>query len=125
MRALSGIPSFFFIDLASKSLELNKLSLRGAPVTTILLEAMILNKPTITSLVYSDWFEDDEMIRRGATLTVRTKEDFELALKKILNNTEFRNNLIKKGNEFVNDFLENQGQSVKSIKKLLENSKLE
>ncbi len=93
--------------------------------STILLEAMILNKPTITSLVYSDWFEDDEMIRRGATLTVRTKEDFELALKKILNDTEFRNNLIKKGNEFVNDFLENQGQSVKSIKKLLENSKLE
>jgi hypothetical protein len=93
--------------------------------STILLEAMILNKPTITSLVYSDWFEDDEMIQRGATLTVRTKEDFELALKKILNDTEFRNNLIKKGNEFVNDFLENQGQSVKSIKQLLENSKLE
>ncbi len=93
--------------------------------STILLEAMILNKPTITSLVYSDWFEDDEMIQRGATLTVRTKEEFELALKRILNDTEFRNNLIKKGNEFVNDFLENQGQSVKSIKQLLENPKLE
>jgi len=89
--------------------------------STILLEAMILNKPTITSLVYSDWFEDDEMIKRGATLTVKTKEEFEIALKKILNDNEFRSNLIKKGNEFVNDFLVNQGQSVKSIKQLLKN----
>ena len=88
--------------------------------STILLEAMILNKPTITSLVYSDWFEEDEMIKKGATLAVRTTEDFELAIKKVLNDNDFRNELIKKGNIFVNEFLANQGKSSESIKQLLE-----
>jgi len=88
--------------------------------STILLEAMILNKPTITSLVYSDWFEEDEMIQQGATLTVRTAKEFELALNKVLNDSEFRNALIKKGNDFVNNFLANSGEASNSIKQLLE-----
>lgn len=88
--------------------------------STILLEAMILNKPTITILVYSDWYGDDEMIKSGATLAVRTPEEFQLALDKILTDKEFRNQLINKGNQFVNDFLTTKKQSSKLIKQLLE-----
>jgi hypothetical protein len=87
--------------------------------STILLEAMILNKPTITCLVYSDWFEDDEMIRSGATLTVKSAEDFQSSLDRILNDKEFRDNLIKKGNDFAKNFLANHDTGTKSILQLL------
>jgi 3-deoxy-D-manno-octulosonic-acid transferase len=89
--------------------------------STILLEAMILKKPTITILTYSNWFEDDPMMTSGATVTVKTAEEFELTLKKILNDNDFRSNLIEKGNNFVKSFLTHQGVASDSIKKLLEN----
>jgi len=88
--------------------------------STILLEAMILNKPTITCLVYSEWFEDDEMIRKGATLTVKSIEDFQSSLDKVLNDKEFRDNLVKKGNDFAKNFLANPGTATKSIIQMLE-----
>lgn len=88
--------------------------------STILIEAMILKKPTITCLVYSDWFYDDEMIKSGATLAVKTKEDFESAIKNVLEDPEFREKLIKKGTEFVNHLLTNQGNSSELIKQLIQ-----
>ena len=91
--------------------------------STILLQAMILNKPTITCLVYSDWFEDDEMIRSGATLTIKSVEDFQSSLDRILNDKEFRDNLIKKGNDYAKKFLVNHGTGTKSILELLKNIK--
>ncbi len=89
--------------------------------STILLEAMILDKPTITFAINSKWYEDDEIIQSGATALVRTPEEFEIILKRVLSDTQFRNDLIVRGRKFVNEYLANQGHSSDFIAEILEN----
>ncbi|MBI3641314.1 MAG: hypothetical protein HY222_02850 [Thaumarchaeota archaeon] len=79
--------------------------------STVLLEAMILGKPTITFGVDPQWFYEDKIFKNGATLLVKTSKELEDALNNVLFDDVFRNNLIKKGEEFVNDYLVNQGSS--------------
>lgn len=79
--------------------------------STILLEAMILDKPTITFAIDPQWFYEDKIFKSGATLLVKTPKDFEDALNNVLLNSEFRNELLKKGKKFVNEYLINQGNS--------------
>jgi len=79
--------------------------------STILLEAMILDKPTITFAIDPQWYYEDKIFKSGATLLVKTPKDFEDALNNVLFNTEFRNELLQKGKKFVNEYLINHGNS--------------
>lgn len=79
--------------------------------STILLEAMILDKPTITFAIDPQWYYDDKIFKSGATLLVKTPKDFEDALNNVLFNSEFRNELLQKGKKFVNEYLINHGNS--------------
>ena len=81
--------------------------------STVLLESMILGKPTITFGIDSGWYDSDSIVTSGATLKVDSLEDFEISLKKVLFDINFRNNLVKKGNEYVNNNLANKGNSSK------------
>jgi glycosyltransferase involved in cell wall biosynthesis len=78
--------------------------------STVILEAMILDKPTITFLP-DQGFEDEEAIKSGATLLVKTPEEFEKALNSVLFDNEFRNNLIERGRKFVDEYMINQKNS--------------
>jgi glycosyltransferase involved in cell wall biosynthesis len=89
--------------------------------STTILEAMILGKPTITVLVDSNWYEHDDFITSGATVAVRTPEEFEDAIRKILFNKEFRNDLVSKGNKFVQDYLANHGKASETLAKFISN----
>ena len=79
--------------------------------STILLEAMILGKPTITFAIDPQLYYEDKIFKSGATLLVKTPKDFEDALNNVLFNSEFRNELLQKGKKFVNEYLINQGNS--------------
>lgn len=79
--------------------------------STVLLESMILKKPTITYMIDSSWYENDPIITSGATLAVNSLENFEKSLNKILFDPNFRNQLIQKGTEYVNNNLTNRGNS--------------
>ena len=79
--------------------------------STVILEAMILDKPTITFLSDPKGLEDEEAIKSGATLLVKTPDEFEKALQSVLFDNGFRNNLIEKGRKFVNEYLINQKNS--------------
>lgn len=79
--------------------------------STSILEAMILDKPTITFRIEPQWYYDDKIFQSGATLLVSTQKEFEIAINEILSNTEFRNKLIQKGKKFVNDYMVNQGNA--------------
>jgi glycosyltransferase involved in cell wall biosynthesis len=79
--------------------------------STALLEAMILNKPTITFKIFPDSYYTDNFFQSGATLLVSTIDEFKEALNSILFNEKFRNNLIQKAANYVKDSFTNQENS--------------
>ena len=87
--------------------------------STVLLESMILKKPTITFMIDSSWYKNDPIITSGATLAVNSLDDFEKSLNKILFDPDFRNQLIQRGTEYVNNNLANKGNASISLGKLL------
>ena len=89
--------------------------------STVLLEAMILNKPTITYPIEPLWWYEDKIFQSGATMVVKTPEEFEDAINKILFDKEFRNSLIEKGQKFVDQYLTNQENSSKFLATYLKN----
>lgn len=89
--------------------------------STVLLEAMILGKPTIIFAINPSWYDDDEMVKSGATIVVNTLEEFKSTLDKVLFDEKFRNELIQKGNKFVSEYLINQGNSSEFLAKVLDN----
>jgi hypothetical protein len=87
--------------------------------STVLLESMILKKPTITYMIDSSWYENDPIITSGATLAVNSLENFENSLNKILFDSNFRNQLIQRGTEYVNNNLANKGNASQYLGELL------
>lgn len=79
--------------------------------SSILFEAMILGKPTITYIVDPTWYATDEIIKSKYTVPVRNFEEFKDALDNILNDNNFRNNLVHNAKTFVNSKLNNQGNA--------------
>lgn len=88
--------------------------------STILLEAMILEKPTIIFAVNSKWYDDDAIIKNGATIVVNNVDEFKITLDKILYDKKFRNELIQKGNQFVNKCLANPGTASEYLARLID-----
>lgn len=78
--------------------------------STVLLEAMILKKPTILYQLKSQWIDEDGEIAL-ATNIVKNENDFEEIYQKLLNDTKFRDSRIKKADMFVNQYLNNQGNA--------------
>lgn len=89
--------------------------------STVLLEAMILNKPTITYPVEPQWWYEDKIFQSGATIIVKTPKEFEDAINKILFDKQFRNSLIEKGKKFVEQYLTNPENSSKFLATYLKN----
>lgn len=87
--------------------------------STTMLEAMILQIPTISIMTNSGWYSDDEIIVDGITKSVNTPEELEAAINSVLFDSVFRENLIQKGNNFVKKYLENSGTASKSLIKYL------
>lgn len=88
--------------------------------STVVIEAMILDKPTITIPLESQDIEEEKVFQSGATLKVKTSKEFEDALKNVLFDKKFRTDLVQKGKQFVDEYLINQGTSSEFLKKLLE-----
>ena len=87
--------------------------------STIILEALILEKPIITYNIDPQWYYEDKIFQSGATKLVNTKQEFEDELDKILNDQNYRSELILKGKKFVNDYLVNQGTSSQKLAEYL------
>ena len=72
---------------------------------------MILGKPTITYIVDPTWYSTDEIIKSKYTIPVRNITEFKEALDHILNDKNFRNNLVNNAKTFVNSRLNNPGNA--------------
>ena len=91
--------------------------------STVLLDALILNKPSMIIITEKQNFEEEELIKNKAAFCVSDLENLEKSLKQFLFDENFRNNLVTRGNEFTNNYLSNQGTASKNlVKKLMENN---
>ena len=89
-------------------------------VSSVIVEAMALNKPVISLRVNPDL--DDEFSNPNACLRTNI-EDFENNLSKILENEQFRNLLLKKQKIFLDENVANQGSASIELIKFLDNLK--
>lgn len=87
--------------------------------STIALEAMLLNKPTI-SIQTEDWLDDEEIVQMGALLSISNINEIEDGIKKILTDTEFRINLKNKSRIFIEKYFANKGQASKILAQKLD-----
>ena len=87
-------------------------------VSSVMIEAMALNKPVISLRVNPDF--DDEFCNPNACLRTNI-EDFEINLSKILENQQFRNLLLKKQKIFLDENVANQGSASINLIKFLDN----
>ena len=72
-------------------------------ITTTILDAHVLKKPVLR-IAFREWLGKPDMHRKTSSI-VTSIEDFELNFHKILNDKEFRQQIISNGKEFVDDCL--------------------
>ena len=85
-----------------------------------MLEAQILEKPII-SLQIRDFTANTEIIKSKSCLSV-CLNDFEKNLIRVLNDEQFRSDLIKQGTIFSKNYLSNLGFASKSVLDFLSKS---
>ena len=88
-------------------------------ISTILLEAQIFKKPTISINIKDHNLGNPEIISSESCVST-TISDFEMWLDKILVDHSFRDSLIERGNNFIKNYVENPGISVNEHLKFLE-----
>lgn len=89
--------------------------------TTALLEAMILNKPTMLVETEKQNIGDEIMFKRKASLCVSDINEIEPKLNDIILNDKIRKELIQKGQEFINDYFVNHGISSAYLANIIRN----
>ena len=88
--------------------------------STTILEAQILKKPVISILV-KERISKSPPIFNSQSCVVTTVDDFEKSFNKVLNDINYRQQIIEKGNNFVNNYILNQGKAAQEILSFLEN----
>lgn len=87
--------------------------------STVLLDALILNKPTMVLLPEKQNFEEEEVIKQNAVLVISDISELEIKLKQILTDNNIRENLISNGKQFVEKYFSHRGNSSEYLAKLL------
>jgi len=88
--------------------------------STIALESLILNKPTI-SLQIEKWAEEGEIVKTGAILSISDISQVESGMKKLLYDEESKEKLLNNSKKFVESYLSNRGNASKELVKVLDN----
>jgi hypothetical protein len=91
--------------------------------STILFEAMILGKPTITIMTDPEYYQDDVIIKNEITKPVYNSQELKSAIDSMLNDKNFKENYVRKGKEFVQSYLDNPGNASNSLVKYLKSIK--
>ena len=87
--------------------------------STIALESLILNKPTI-SLQTEKWPEESEIVKMNALLSISDINEIENGIKKMLFDNEFREKFLMNGKKFVEQYFANPGFASKTLAKILD-----
>lgn len=87
--------------------------------STMLLESMILGKPTM-NIYFDDSIPEYPHIQNKAILTITDNDDLEANLKKILFDEKFRDELKTNADNYVSKFLSNRGNASESFASILQ-----
>jgi len=91
--------------------------------STILVDALILKKPSMVILSERQNYEEEEIIKRGAVLAVSDISELEIKLKQICLENNVRKKLILNGKKFIDDYFSYRGNSSEYLIKWLFNNK--
>ena len=90
--------------------------------STVLLDALIAQKPTLVLIGETEQcYEEESIIKNNAVLFTSNVNQLENMISDILFNEKICNDLIKKGNEFVNEYMTNKGNSSQKLVEILDN----
>jgi len=106
-------------ELISMSDVVVTVSPEGFDPTTVILESMIQEKPTMNIILDDNLFEF-EYVKDNAVLSIFFNDQLETNLKNILFNNEIKNNLIKNGKNHIKNYLTNPGTSSKYFAKIID-----
>ena len=90
------------------------LSPEGHDPSTVILESIISQKPTV-NLVLDDKFFDFSYEIHNAVISITEKDNLAEITKKIFSDDKFKMDLISNGNNFLNDYLINHKNASKSL----------
>ena len=88
--------------------------------STVALESIILDVPVIT-LQVEEWANDISIVNSGAIMAISEISEIEGGVKKILSDDDYRQKLIHKSREFVNNYMSYQGTASSKISDLISN----
>jgi len=88
--------------------------------STTSLEALSQGTPVI-SLQTEPWALEDDIAQSDAIVSVSNLSDCESSIKKILNDSELRTNLIQNGFKFLSNYMNNQGNASYNVALILKN----
>ncbi len=88
--------------------------------STTCLEAISQHTPVI-SLQTESWALEDDIAQSDAIVSISKLTDCEYSVKKILEDEDFREKLIKNSIKFLDEYMANQGNASTSIAKILKN----
>ena len=88
--------------------------------STIALESMILNKPTI-SLQTDKWAEENELVKKHGMISISKLEDIEPLIHNILKDDVFKINILKNSDNFIQKYYTNRGSASTFLAQFLEN----
>ena len=88
--------------------------------STIAVESLILNKPTI-SLQIEKWPIDSPIVKSNSIISISKIEEVEDVISKIFSDNDFKINLLKNGKEFLNQYFSNQGSASRKLSELINN----
>ena len=86
--------------------------------STTTLEAMSVRTPVI-SLQTDRWAEEEDIAQSDAIISITEISECEDAIKKVLYNTQFRDELLEKSNEFLSQYMSNNGNASENIVNIL------
>ena len=113
------IQSFSIIEAINNSDIVIVITPESFGTSTMLLESMILRKPTMNIILDDNLFEF-EYVKDNAVLSIFFNDQLETNLKNILFNNEIKNNLIKNGKNHIKNYLTNPGTSSKYFAKIID-----
>ena len=88
--------------------------------STIALESMILNKPTI-SLQTEKGAEENEIVKKHGIVSISKLEDIEPSIHSILKDDVFKINILKNSDNFIQKYYTNSGKASTFLAQFLEN----
>ena len=88
--------------------------------STVVLDALILEKPSLILLPEEQNFENEIPLKNKTVLMTSKVEEIENMVKNLLEDKKVQRELIENGKKFVDEYIVNQGDSSKKLAKILE-----